>query len=195
MHLLLRSGDGFEISQDAVRSNAPIEPHITQPRIQRGSMVDYSRWKQFVDGGEIALDGLDRTIVKSWRRCQDMSVDPGPRSCWDFTPMNQLEPFTSTLKMISGDIIAATYNAIKGKKLLITITNAEAKVAHTCGDLEVLLHADKLNFGPGANWAEKSVGTNCHRNGSVYRTAHAGIRRRAFLPQPPQLELHRSSHI
>ncbi len=162
MHLLLRNNDGFKISRDAVQQQEVIGPEdsLFHPRDQRKTLVDYSRWKKFVDGRDVALRGLDKNIVRSWRRCQDMAVDPGPRSCWDFTPMDQLEPFTSTLTRISGDIVTTAYNAIKGKKLLLTISNADAKLAHTCGDLDVLLLADKLNFGPGANWAEKSVGTN-----------------------------------
>ncbi|BCS87170.1 sigma-54-dependent Fis family transcriptional regulator [Pseudodesulfovibrio sediminis] len=74
--------------------------------------------------------------------------------------MDQLKSFSSTLEKICGDVETTAYRAIKGKKLLITMTNADARVVRTCGDLEVLRQADKLNFGPGANWAEESVGTN-----------------------------------
>ncbi|WP_419787136.1 sigma-54-dependent Fis family transcriptional regulator [Pseudodesulfovibrio sp.] len=122
--------------------------------------MDYASWKHFVEGKRESVNGMDQALLDSWHRCMDMEVDPAPRSCWDFLPVSELEPFTNTLEKICGDIEATAYSAIKGKNLLITIANVEGRVARTCGDLKVLKQADKLNFGPGANWAETSVGTN-----------------------------------
>ncbi|WP_027179357.1 sigma-54-dependent Fis family transcriptional regulator [Maridesulfovibrio bastinii] len=160
MHLLLRDGDGFEIC------TTPDE-HIDIPTFsiccsgsQRGPKADYSKWKDFVEGHKVDLSSIDENIVSSWNRCRDMAVDPAPRSCWDFMPMSQLEPFTSTLEKICKDVESTAYEAIRSKGLLMTFTNAKARVARTCGDLEVLRQADRLNFGPGANWAEECVGTN-----------------------------------
>ncbi len=159
MHSLIRDGDGFGIQRDPREQTSPA---ISLPRrhVRRRAPLKYSRWKRFVEGRKVRLDDLDPTVVESWRRCRDMEVDPGPRSCWDFTPMDQLEPFTSTLQKICADIETTAYEAIRGKALLITIANADARLGRTCGDLDVLRQADKLNFGPGANWSEASVGTN-----------------------------------
>lgn len=160
MHLLLRDGDGFEICSAHVEADSPHEQPLSAPCVQRGAQVSYSQWKHFVEGRKVNVDTVDRSIINSWSRCLKMNVDPAPRSCWDFTPMNQLETFTSTLNKICGDIESTTYQAIRGKGLLMTFANADARVARTCGDLKILREADKLNFGPGANWAEESVGTN-----------------------------------
>ena len=160
MHSLFRDGDRFGICRDSNAGDKSLGVAPPPPRRRKGSSVDYARWKRFVEGDRVVDNGLEEALSDSWSRCLDMGVDPAPRSCWDFTPMDQLEPFTSTLRMICGDVETATYEAIKGKRLLITITNANARVARTCGDLEVLRLADKLNFGPGANWTEKCVGTN-----------------------------------
>ncbi|WP_415713461.1 hypothetical protein [Maridesulfovibrio sp.] len=80
--------------------------------------------------------------------------------------------------------------AIRGKGLLITFTNAKARVIRTCGDLGVLEQADKLNFGPGANWAEECVGTNAIGT-ALKQAAPCRFSGRAFLPESPQLELYR----
>ncbi|WP_236615135.1 sigma-54-dependent Fis family transcriptional regulator [Desulfovibrio sp. X2] len=122
--------------------------------------MDYASWKRFVEDGHLVTDDVDEDLLDSWRRCREMRVDPSPRSCWDFAPMDQLEPFTTLLDRICGDTAPAVYTVIKGKGLLITITDANARVARTWGEVAVLRQADKLNFGPGANWQEGCVGTN-----------------------------------
>lgn len=160
MHILLRDDNGFEISTSKIDDTSSIRLPLSAPRSQRGPQVNYAQWKQFVEGKQVNLGRLNGKIIDSWSRCMEMSIDPAPRSCWDFTPMTELEPFTSTLRKICGDVENTAYEAIRGKGLLMTFTNANGRVARTCGDLEILRQADKLNFGPGANWAEDSVGTN-----------------------------------
>lgn len=160
MHQLLREGDDFTIRSKNGENDAHWRLPMPLTRHQRSSQVDYSGWKRFVDGKKTNIENMDTAIMDSWRRCKDMAVDPAPRSCWDFLPMDQLRPFTSTLDSICSEIEPSVYASIKGKGLLITITNAEGRVARTSGDLAVLRMADSLNFGPGANWAEPCVGTN-----------------------------------
>lgn len=160
MHLLLRDNDGFEICAAQVDTTVPMEVPLSSPRGQRGPQVDYSQWKNFVEGRPVNLGRLNEAITESWSRCRDMAVDHGPRKCWDFMPMSELEPFSSTLRKICVDVENTAYEAIRGRGLLMTFTNSKARVARTCGDLEILRQADQLNFGPGANWAEESVGTN-----------------------------------
>ncbi|WP_320171174.1 sigma 54-interacting transcriptional regulator [Maridesulfovibrio sp.] len=160
MYLLLRDGDSFEIRTSGNSAHIPMEFPLSGSCGQKGSRVDYSKWKNFVDGRPVVFDGLDEGIVDSWNRCRKMEIDPAPRSCWDFMPMDQLEAFSSTLQKICGDVERTAYESIRGRGLLLTFTNANARVVRTCGDLEVLRQADKLNFGPGANWAEECVGTN-----------------------------------
>ncbi|EGB16305.1 sigma54 specific transcriptional regulator, Fis family [Pseudodesulfovibrio mercurii] len=160
MHLLLRDGNGFEIRRDPHAPDAAVTLPISCAHKQRNAQLSYSNWKQFVEGKRLKNKNVDRALLDSWQRCKDMAVDPAPRSCWDFLPMNQLEQFTTTLEKICGEVESTAYEVIKGKGLLMTIVNADARVARTCGDMDVLREADKLNFGPGANWSESCVGTN-----------------------------------
>jgi transcriptional regulator of acetoin/glycerol metabolism len=164
MYTLQRSGDMFEILEEpsgcgeaAGRSRAARHPTVEGGRASR---VGYDQWKLFVETGQLRGLRLRSPVAASWKRCREWEVDPAPRSCWDFTPMEQLEPFASTLRELARDVEKKTYQAIKGRDLLITLTDAKARVLRTCGDLSTLRQADKLNFGPGANWAEGSVGTN-----------------------------------
>ncbi|MCG8529062.1 MAG: sigma-54-dependent Fis family transcriptional regulator [Desulfovibrionales bacterium] len=130
------------------------------PRKQRRVHVDYVGWKQFQDTqGEVDFD-LDHALKASWRRCLKNNVDATPRECWDIMPMEQLKPFSATLDNVCSNVVTAVYEKIKRKGLLLTITNGEGRVVRVCGDKGTLRQAESLNFGPGANWAETSVGTN-----------------------------------
>lgn len=169
MHILLRDDNGFEIC-DTVDTATTTGFQLSTPRCQRGPNVNYSQWKKYVNGKKVDLTNLNKNIIESWDRCIDLCVDPAPRSCWDFTPMSEMEAFTSTLNKICGEVEKRAYTAIRDKGLLMTFTNAEGRVARTCGDLEILKQADQLNFGPGANWSEDSVGTNAI--GTALTTGH-----------------------
>ncbi|MGE4191934.1 MAG: sigma-54-dependent Fis family transcriptional regulator [Pseudodesulfovibrio sp.] len=159
MHLLTREGEGFEIRRNPYMQKSCFRLPTSGGREQRGAQVDYASWKDFVDGKRAALD-IDQALMDSWSRCRSQAVDPAPRRCWDFMPMDQMAGFTTTLERICGEVESTAFEIIKDKGLLITITNAEGRVARTLGDRDVLRMADSLNFGPGANWAESCVGTN-----------------------------------
>lgn len=161
MYTLYRDGEGFGVRQDTT-DMAVVSPELRPLTARRvaSPRVAYNQWKSFVEEGRIRGRNPDPLLLESWERCRQLNVDPAPRSCWNFTPMNQIEPFTNLLREIASDVEQRTYAALKGKGLLLTITDAKGRVARTCGELEILKQADKLNFGPGANWAEKSVGTN-----------------------------------
>mgnify|MGYP003819434283 CR=1 FL=1 len=164
MYTLQRNGELFEIHEEALgygeekRKVRSVRHEITERSPKQ--RPQYDQWKRFVETGQFRGPKPDLVLLESWKRCREMDVDPSPRSCWDFTPIKQLEPFAARLHELTRDIETRTYKAIQGKNLLITMTDNKARVVRTCGDRETLLEADKLNFGPGANWAETSVGTN-----------------------------------
>jgi sigma-54 dependent transcriptional regulator, acetoin dehydrogenase operon transcriptional activator AcoR len=164
VYTLQRNGELFEIREEALgygeekRKLRSMRHEITER--SPSQRPQYDQWKRFVETGQFRGPKPDGVLLESWKRCREMDVDPSPRSCWDFTPIKQLEPFAVRLHELTREIEKKTYRTIQGKNLLITMTDNKARVVRTCGDRETLLEADKLNFGPGANWAEASVGTN-----------------------------------
>lgn len=120
----------------------------------------YEQWKRFVERGQLNGLRLHDALLQSWKRCRELEVDPSARQCLEFTPMAQLEPFASLYQELAGDAEKRLYPFLRDKNLLITMTDSAARVIRTCGPKDILIEADKLNFGPGATWAESSVGTN-----------------------------------
>lgn len=167
VYTLQRNGDEFTIREETSGRTVPQgktgkdagEPKACRKR-SLADRVHYQQWKRFVETGQLQGQTPHPALMQSWERCREWEVDPSPRSCWDFAPMEQLEPFASQLRDLTRDIEKKTFSAIAGKNLLITMTDPKARVVRTIGDVETLRAADRLNFGPGANWAESSVGTN-----------------------------------
>ncbi|GAB7078772.1 sigma-54-dependent Fis family transcriptional regulator [Megalodesulfovibrio paquesii] len=178
MFTLQRNGDVFRIHKEDLGATAsgagssgrtqesgPSDqavptPDMRTPGLRAAGRVHFRQWEQFMRTGTLTVTDCDPHILDSWKRCRDWQVDPSPRSCWDFTPVDQLEAFASTFQRIAGTVERRIYEAIKGRNLLMTVADHHGRLVRTCGDVDTLRKADKLNFGPGANWAETSVGTN-----------------------------------
>lgn len=127
-------------------------------------------WEKFVTSGEVSPGSVHWRILESWDRCRKMEVDPSPRKCWDIVSTRELKPNSTRLQKLAAAELDDLYSAIRGRGLLITLSDSNGYLVHTCGDYETLRQADKLNFGPGANWSEKSVGTNAI--GTALTTGH-----------------------
>ena len=178
MHLLEWSRDGYFITPKSgvnigkpdqhERLRTASEPTPTSR--EKAAGVPMEIWEEFVTKGAVNPEAVHWRILESWQRCRDLDVDPTPRKCWDILSTRELEPHCSTLRRLSHDPLDTLYTRIKGRGLLITVSDGKGYLVHTCGDLETLLQADKLNFGPGANWSEQSVGTNAI--GTALATGH-----------------------
>ena len=162
MYTLVWDRHGFDVRQEQLVSTGQAGDGRTLAGAARtgSSSVDHAQWLSFVRTGACARPDMDRLLRESWTRCRALDVDPGPRKCWNFVPMERLEPTATRLRQLTAEVERDVYATIKGRSLLLTITTADGHVVRTCGDPSTLKEADKLNFGPGALWAESSVGTN-----------------------------------
>ncbi len=110
--------------------------------------------------GQATHEPIQQTIRHSWQRCLDSGVDPASGKCQDIRPPTALTDADNRLCELGDAIQSDMYRLIQGQNLLITICDRNGYLITMGGDYRPLLAADKLNFGPGANWSEKSVGTN-----------------------------------
>jgi len=161
MYELVWKGSGYRIVSNPRRANAAAILQQAQPALSRSHReIDLSVWKQFVRTGNSDLIHLNEPIQQSWHRCREMGVDPGRGKCEDI----RNEPELGENFLVLRDIVQETrdqiYSLVRGKGLLVTVSDQRGYLVGMCGDYDTLLAADRLNFGPGANWSEKSVGTN-----------------------------------
>jgi len=160
MYELVRNDTGYQIVRRGERTEkeAPLTPSLAAPT--RPSPVDWTLWKQFVHTGRGDLGALNRSIAQSWQRCRKLGVDPAFGKCWDIRDQKDMGKDSLLLRKIAGQACPGIFEILHGQGLLITISDRRGYLIGMWGDHRTLLSAEKLNFGPGANWSEGSVGTN-----------------------------------
>jgi len=153
MFELIWKKTGFEISRR--HAGAP------QPVSSAGyAEIELATWKEYMQTGRTMHEPIQEYIHHSWQRCLEIGVDPASGKCRDIRPPTALTDADNRLCELGNAIQTDIYGLIRGQNLLITICDRNGYLISMGGDYRPLLAADKLNFGPGANWSEKSVGTN-----------------------------------
>lgn len=161
MHYLVWNQEQFEISQKESTPdlNEEIGEHLFPWVRHSPGRVDYRSWKNFLE--ERPQDApLDPLLLESWRRCAQMGVDPSPRKCWEFLDQGLLAESAARLKELTGDLEPRLDKLVRDMGLIVNIINPGSYIVQTYGHPRTLLNSNHLNFGPGANWSESSVGTN-----------------------------------
>jgi transcriptional regulator of acetoin/glycerol metabolism len=116
-------------------------------------------WKNFVRTGIAGEANVHKTIIASWERCRNASVEFDGK-CRDLISVKELEERRGLLCEISEPIMETLYQCLRGSRSVVVLVDKEGYILASLGDLASLRQAEKLNFGPGANWSEYSVGTN-----------------------------------
>jgi transcriptional regulator of acetoin/glycerol metabolism len=116
-------------------------------------------WKSFARTGIVPEAHVAKPIIESWIRCRDASVEFAGK-CEDLISAKELDTRRGLLCEISEPIMETLHQCLRGSRNVIVLVDREGYILATLGDLESLRQAEKLNFGPGANWSEHSVGTN-----------------------------------
>lgn len=99
-------------------------------------------------------------ILDSWERCRKDNVEFTRGKCWDLIPVRDLENRKGLLWEISEPIMETLHQCVRGSGFVIVLVDKDGYILASLGDLTSLRQAERLNFGPGANWSERSVGTN-----------------------------------
>jgi transcriptional regulator of acetoin/glycerol metabolism len=166
MYRLTRKNDQFyfekrdlEIGSDALVKSM-LSPKWYGSTWQLPPKTEKQAWMNFVTKGRSDDPRLNRQIVDSWRRCQLAEVDPVKGVCENIAPVNQIEYRSEQLLALAKPIMDTLYHCLQGSEFVIVLIDRDGYVLKIIGGLKELKQADRLRFGPGANWAEECVGTN-----------------------------------
>ena len=166
MYCLVRKNNRFfPVKSDPAIDSELIVKSIISPKWygstwQLPSKTEKRIWINFFEKGQVNDPGFNRQIEQSWLRCHLAEVDPLRGVCEKFIPVKDLERRSEDLVMLAKPIIDTLYHCVKGSEFIIVLIDREGYILKTVGGLKELKQADKLGFGPGANWTEESVGTN-----------------------------------
>ncbi|ROQ90938.1 sigma-54-dependent Fis family transcriptional regulator [Desulfosoma caldarium] len=158
MYELIWQGSRFQIIPS---KRVPKRSGATKssPLILSAHTLDLKTWKDYVLQG-LCADGIRDVILRSWSRCRENGVDPSQGKCRDIRSDAELGEAFRFLRDITLDMQMEIYELIRDRGLLVTISEERGYLLGMFGDVKALTAADRLNFGPGANWSEASVGTN-----------------------------------
>ena len=96
MYTLVWDKHGFDVRQEKMGLAATDEQTELSGMKRPGQCsVSYAEWSQFMRTGQCDVKCVNRALQDSWTRCRRQEVDPGPRKCWNFLPMENLEPAAS----------------------------------------------------------------------------------------------------
>jgi sigma-54 dependent transcriptional regulator, acetoin dehydrogenase operon transcriptional activator AcoR len=166
MYCLTRKNDRFcfvksdlEIGSDTLLKSM-LSPKWYGSTWQLPPKTEKKTWMSFITKGLSDDPLLNRKIVHSWRRCQVAEVDPIKGGCEKNIPASKIESRSEQLLALAKPIMDTLYHCLQGSEFVVVLIDREGYLLKIIGDLKELRQADRLRFGPGANWAEECVGTN-----------------------------------
>jgi transcriptional regulator of acetoin/glycerol metabolism len=166
MYRLIRKGNKFCFVEEHSKSPSPqllksmMCPSWSGACWQHPPLTEKEAWRHFVDSGQLLTDNMNEHIINSWQRCRSLEVDPIQKTCIEFLPEGALKSRNSKLIDMAKPIIRTLYHCLRGSDFVVVLIDSDGYILRTHGKLKSLRQADRLQFGPGANWSEPSVGTN-----------------------------------
>ncbi len=124
------------------------------------SRTEKQVWIDFVKSGQIENPNFSKKIEQSWYRCRQAEVNPVLGVCEKFLSPKELDRRFEKIAVLAKPIMDTLYHCVRGSGFVIVLIDREGYILRTVGGLKELKQADKLRFGPGANWGEEFVGTN-----------------------------------
>jgi transcriptional regulator of acetoin/glycerol metabolism len=121
-------------------------------------------WEMFVTKSweDIISDKIRKNVLESWKRCQEIGVDPRQlqtKAALTDHELNQLLK-ESELYQIAKPIIDDLFYKMTGTGYLVTLSDQNGRIIYLKGDSHILREAEKMNFAPGMDWSENIAGTN-----------------------------------
>lgn len=145
-----------------------------------GGEIDKAQWQEFLATDGRKSDSVSECVSQSWRRCLDLQVDPGQGRCVDIRAEADLEEDHLPLKAVLDEFGSQMSPFIREKGLMLVVCDRQGYLAGVRGPSRTIRQAEKLNFGPGANWTEKSVGTNAIGMALATASPHRVVGREHF---------------
>lgn len=161
MHELVRCKNKYTISKPS-KNKAIITPPFSSNFLPVDLECELEKdvWLQFVNNKKHNLAYVKTSINESWKRCMQMGIDPTLKQCRDFHDEKNVDSEHQFLLDVVNNTTGDLSAFLKEKELLFTICDQRGYLTGTIGSYKALRLAHSIHFGPGANWTEKSVGTN-----------------------------------
>ena len=121
-----------------------------------------SEWENYIHN-EIASEATKKIILDSWKRCADYGVpveNNYPLRVLSYDELIQRKRKNAALISISAPIRESIRRFIHGSHFVIALTDAEGVILELTGDEQMKRALIGGGFIEGADWSERSVGSN-----------------------------------
>lgn len=122
-----------------------------------------SVWQQFVQTGQADINSVRPLVLNSWRTCKELGLNPYAQKVNDILTKDELEQRRSVYKdliSVSVPVMRNLSQLVEDSGFIIAFADADGYLLEIIGDDDAQNSHKSDNFIIGANWSEKSVGTN-----------------------------------
>lgn len=151
--------NGLKTGSDAIIKSI-LSPKWYGNTWQMLSKTEKKTWLAFLKSGQVNDPNFNKKIEQSWCRSRQAEVDPFQGVCEKFLSPRDVEGRSEKITALAKPIMDTLQHFVQGSGFVIVLIDMEGYILRTVGALKDLRQADKLRFGPGANWGEEFVGTN-----------------------------------
>lgn len=123
-----------------------------------------SIWERFITKSSTNLfpEKVRKNVLDSWNRCLEQEINPKQLQANSASPDFDLHQRLkeSELYQVAKPIIDDMFHKLMGTRSLFTLSDERSHIIYVKGEKQLLREAEKMNFAPGMDWSESSIGTN-----------------------------------
>ena len=119
-------------------------------------------WEKFIGTGQLDDKRLRPVIADSWLRSRELGVDPHNERAQSVMSKEQLEEklHSENLGISGRNILDRMAHTVKDTGHIIVLADQSGRIMYSAGHQKVQEELEKINFKPGSEWDEKTVGPN-----------------------------------
>ena len=119
-------------------------------------------WEKLIDTGQLDEKRLRPVIADSWLRSRELGIDPHNERAKSVLSKEELEErlHLENLGISGKNVLDRMANIVKGTGHVIVLADKTGQIMYSAGHQQLQDQLEKINFKPGSQWDEKTVGPN-----------------------------------
>lgn len=119
-------------------------------------------WENFIGTGQLDDERLRPVIADSWMRSRELGIDPHNERAKSVYSKEQLEEklHCENLGIAGKNVLDRMASTVEGTGHVIVLADKSGRILYSVGHNQIQKQLEKINFRPGSEWDEKTVGPN-----------------------------------
>lgn len=118
-------------------------------------------WRTYVIENHVPTT-IRKDVLESWKRSEQFGVSPGQKKTAIVWNDREIEEWSrkSPLYQVAHPILRHLTSQVQGTGHMVTLTDHHGRIVYLEGDAPILRKGEEIHFVRGADWSEKTAGTN-----------------------------------